>query len=79
MALRACDLCGGVDEGSRHIFHCETETPGAVPDGGLIRTAIMNGATDEAIDQLLDPTTLVRHMECCRDAGCADCAETNPA
>ncbi len=71
---RACDLCGGVDDTPRHITNVPTDTAGAVPDADIIRAAIQNGADDAAIDALLDPTTLIRHFECCRDAGCAECA-----
>lgn len=74
--LRACDLCGGVDETPRHVISCAPDHPESVPSADLIRVAIENGAPNEAIDALLEPTTLIRHMTCCRDNGCDVCLLT---
>lgn len=74
--MRACDLCGGVDDELRHVTNCDPGAPGSVPDPDIIRLAVQNGADDAAVQTLLDPTTLIRHKTCCRDNGCATCAES---
>jgi hypothetical protein len=69
---RACDVCGGVDDHPRHVMSVPPDFPGAVPSAEIIRTAISNGATDEMVAALLAPDTVIRHMDCCADAGCLD-------
>lgn len=74
--MRGCDVCGGVDEQPRHVQECPRNTPGAVPDASIIRTALSNGADDAAIAALLDPTTIMRHFSCCALQGCQVCSDS---
>lgn len=70
--LRVCDLCGGVDDHSRHVIG------GAVPGvfapslGALARVLAEapEAQRAELVRALLDTSSSDRHYDCCRDAGC---------
>lgn len=72
---RLCDVCGGLDTDPRHVQSAAPGTPDTVPNGEFIREAIRTGASDGAIDELMDPSTVVRHMDCCASKGCDLCTE----
>lgn len=69
---RLCDLCGGLDDHPRHVFGVPTGFPGAVPSDEFI-DKIPDGTPARAIAEVLDPGTLVRHMDCCAATGCDVC------
>lgn len=71
--LRFCDLCYGLDDHPRHVFDGQTITDGR-PD--LADDFDFAGAPVSAVLQLLEPTTRVRHMDCCAADGCALCQAT---
>lgn len=74
---RVCDLCGGFDDHPRHVI---AHSPGAVAvmaDPALVQAlaravdfATPDGAA--ALADLMDTSVQLRHMDCCRDAGCPD-------
>ena len=72
LPLRVCDLCGAVDDHSRHVI------AGVVPgefrpsDGALERVLAEapEAQCTELVRALLDTTSSDRHRDCCRDAGC---------
>jgi hypothetical protein len=75
--MRGCDVCGKVDTDPRHVFAY------AVGDGStdseiavkMIEGAKRTGdaATIEAVvTHIQDSSTIMRHMDCCREAGCPD-------
>jgi hypothetical protein len=35
-----------------------------------MKKLVANGISDEGLDALLDPTTSIRHMDCCAMVGC---------
>ena len=82
-ALHVCDICGGVDDHSRHSF-VGMQMPGASTDvypQPTVDTArtVMNACNDMGLDEedadrlladLMDRTITDRHRDCCREAGC---------
>ena len=69
---RLCDVCFQVDDHPRHVTY--------VLDGGVptaAELAAIDARTDipaSALREVLDPTTVVRHMDCCASRGCPTCA-----
>lgn len=72
--LRFCDICGGLDDHPRHVKLVPAGTPGAVPADEFL-DALQPGPP-KAVAQLLDPTTVIRHMDCCSANGCTTCTAT---
>lgn len=70
--LRFCDICGGLDDHPRHVT---LVTEGGVPTDEFL-DALPEGAPVAAVAQLMDPTTVIRHMDCCAANGCPTCAAT---
>jgi hypothetical protein len=76
--IRMCDSCGGVDDHPRHVF---AGSPGDGLTVATIGAVAIEAAPDEhkaaIIAQVQDTTTTMRHMDCCRAAGCPDgtCAQ----
>lgn len=73
--LRFCDVCGGLDNHPRHVT--------GLPPGSTLGTpsrefldSLQPGAPVAAVAELMNPTTVVRHMDCCAEQGCTICAET---
>lgn len=69
---RLCDVCGQLDSDPRHVTAVGPDTPGTVPDNAFL-SALPDGVPALAIAELLDPTTVVRHMDCCAAQGCGVC------
>lgn len=73
--LRICDVCYGIDDHPRHQVH---HPVGAVPvDQGLVTAILSREDLDPDVRAALvadavDTTTQLRHMDCCRTAGCYD-------
>lgn len=70
-ALRLCDVCGLQDDHPRHVRSVPPDFPGAVPTTQFLRS-LAAGADPVAVAELLDPSTVVRHMDCCANNGCPD-------
>lgn len=74
--LRACDLCGKVDDHPRHgIAGTATGEVFPAPTATIVRSVITNTPPedlDRVLAALLDTTSTDRHLDCCRDAGCPD-------
>lgn len=72
--LRICEVCGGVDDHPRHVYGV-AEGDG-VTDPEVAALAISNvkspGDLPAIIAQVQDTSTIMRHMDCCREAGCPD-------
>lgn len=76
--LHFCDVCGQLDDHPRHIFVQEPGTSGPTPQ--VLAFAAGQARASEASDEELatafaglnDDTTVYRHMDCCRAAGCPD-------
>lgn len=71
--VRMCDVCGGVDAHPRHVF--------AYAGGdGVTSPEVANQALENAgsadrmaiLQQIQDNTTIMRHLDCCRETGCPD-------
>lgn len=75
--LRYCDICGELDDHPRHVVAVPAGTPGAVPSPEFL-DALPPGPV-AAVAQLIAPTTVIRHLNCCADAGCQVCAITEEA
>lgn len=73
--LRLCDVCGGLDDHPRHVTGLPGGATGGAPDQAFL-DALPDGCPAYAIAELLDPTTYVRHMDCCAAQGCSICKET---
>lgn len=75
---RLCDVCGGYDEHPRHVTSVAPGTEGTVPDNAFL-DGLAAGVGARAIAELMDPSTLVRHMDCCASRGCEICLEVTTA
>lgn len=71
--VRGCDVCGGVDSDPRHVFAY------AVGDGVTdpeVATKMLDNAPGDARTAIMahiqDSSTVMRHLDCCREAGCPD-------
>lgn len=67
--LRGCELCGGVDTDPRHVVATPKGDAG-VPEGVILKRLIANGIPDEALTEIMQDDTQVRHLDCCAAAGC---------
>lgn len=71
---RLCDVCGKLDDEPRHVTSVAPNTVGTVPDNAFL-DALPDGIPARAIAELMDASTLVRHIQCCADNGCASCRD----
>ena len=71
--LRFCDVCGQLDDHPRHVIDGVTT---GKPSDEWLAGIDTNGAPVQAIAQLVNPSTLVRHIDCCAAAGCPVCQGT---
>lgn len=69
--LRFCDACMGLDDHPRHTIYNVRSAPTADQVARLPKNA-----PREAVDRLLDPSSSLRHIDCCAAAGCPLCAES---
>jgi hypothetical protein len=67
--VRGCEVCGGVDDHPRHVVGV---AEGGVPSDEIVDKIIANGASAASIRMVMDPSTVVRHMDCCAGVGCPD-------
>lgn len=70
---RMCDVCGGVDDHPRHVYG--RVAGDAQTDPEVAKLALSKASPDDVagvIAHIQDNTTTMRHMDCCRDAGCPD-------
>lgn len=72
---RLCDVCGQLDDHPRHVQAVPDGTEGTVPSTEFLQS-LPDGAPALAIAELMDPTTVVRHMDCCASKGCRLCLDT---
>lgn len=66
-----CDVCWQVDDAPRHVVHVPPDFPGAVPTDEQV--AALDDRTDvtaSMVRAILDPTTVIRHHDCCAAQGC---------
>lgn len=72
---RMCDVCGQVDDHPRHVFAL---APGDGVTSPEIGAKALLAAGDDAdlsqaiLAQVMDTTTIMRHMDCCKEVGCPD-------
>ena len=72
--LHLCDVCFAVDSDPRHVQYV---AEGGVPTDEQLTA--LEGRTDiplRVFREMMDPQTIIRHMNCCADSGCAVCAQT---
>lgn len=69
---RACDLCAGVDVHPRHVYGVGPGDASGVPESAVVDQIIKNGADGGALVEVMDPSTFVRHFDCCAASGCPD-------
>lgn len=70
--LRLCDVCGGLDDHPRDVSFVLPDSPGSVPDQDFLN-ALPQNTPPRAVAELMDPTTLIRHIDCCASRGCQTC------
>ncbi len=75
--LRVCDLCGGVDDGPRHVIVGAapgTEIFGPPSEDVINRVLELAPPADRGrlLASLMDRSAVEYHMDCCREAGCPD-------
>jgi len=75
---RLCDVCGGYDDHPRHVTSVAPGAEGTVPDNAFL-DALPAGVSARAIAEVMDPSTFVRHMDCCASRGCSTCLEVTTA
>lgn len=73
--LRLCDACGGLDDHPRHVQGLPSGSTEGTPTKEFL-DSLAPGAPVSAIAELMNPQTIVRHMDCCAAAGCEICAGT---
>lgn len=72
--VRMCDLCGQVDDHPRHVWD---HVPGDGKSDVELGVKALSAAPDpvayeNVLRHLKDDNTTMRHMDCCRQAGCPD-------
>lgn len=70
--LRLCDVCGALDDLPRDVKAVAPGTPGTVPDAAFL-DALPDNVPARAVAELMDATTVVRHIGCCAATGCDVC------
>lgn len=73
--LRLCDVCGGLDDHPRHVTGLPPGATEGTPSTEFL-DSLASGAPVSAIAELMNPQTIVRHMDCCAANGCELCAAT---
>lgn len=71
--LRLCDVCFELDDHPRHV-QAMPPGEGVVPTEEQLNS--IEGAPASAIAQMLNPNTIIRHLNCCAAQGCAICQAT---
>ena len=71
---RLCDVCAQLDDHPRHVQSLPDGSQGTVPSVEFL-TNLPDGIPALAIAELMDPTTVVRHMDCCASKGCNVCLD----
>ena len=73
--LRICDVCGGVDDHARHVLAAGV---GEIPVNQenlskvLADTTLDPDTKAALVADIIDTTTQLRHIDCCRNIGCPD-------
>lgn len=71
--MRPCDACGQVDNHPRHVWD---HPPGGGATPADLAEAMIARAPEEyrglVEAHVRDDRTTMRHMDCCREAGCPD-------
>lgn len=73
--LRFCDVCGQLDDHPRHVTGLPADSTEGTPSKEFL-DSLAPGAPISAIAELMNPRTIVRHMDCCAANGCEICAQT---
>lgn len=77
--IRICAACGGVDDHPHHAIGVPAVDgephPLAVPSPEFL-ASLADKAPATAVAQLMTPTQVSRHIDCCAAAGCTICQET---
>lgn len=73
--LRFCDVCGGLDDHPRHVIALPRDSTEGTPSKEFL-DSLDSGAPVSAVAELMNPTTTVRHMDCCAEQGCEVCRAT---
>ena len=71
--LQVCDLCGGVDDHPRHVIAGGVAGTYPPPSPAIIAAVVAAAPEDERdrlVADLVDQSSLTRHMDCCAEAGC---------
>lgn len=74
--LRGCEVCGAVDDHPRVIHPMPAGSTAGVPTDEVLDRILEDGRLSAAaVKMLMDPLTVVRHHDCCAQAGCpgGDC------
>lgn len=70
--LRICDVCGQVDDHPRHVF----VTAGLPVNSDHLQSVLSMDLDPDVRSTIaadvVDTTTQLRHMDCCREVGCPD-------
>lgn len=73
--LRLCDKCGALDDHPRHVISVGSGDNTPTPDFQRKVMDLVAGDADRmtlAVRELLDTSTTMKHMDCCRADGCPD-------
>ena len=76
--LRGCDACGLVDDHPRHVYGLDylpveqhVQTPPEIASQMIANTDDPN-VRMSLLAHIQDNTTVIKHFDCCRAAGCPD-------
>ena len=75
--LRGCDACGLVDDHPRHVVGLDFAPELHVATPPDVASRMIENCPDATtrtaiLAHIQDNTTVMRHMDCCREAGCPD-------
>lgn len=67
---RGCETCGQVDDHPRVTHPLPVNDPRATIEEGVLDSLLGNGISGAMLRELQDPSAVVRHIDCCAQAGC---------
>jgi hypothetical protein len=68
--VRGCDVCGQVDDHPKHGCLVPPDFEGATLSQEVLQKLLDNGVSAASLQELQDPRTVIRHIDCCAQRGC---------
>jgi hypothetical protein len=68
--LRGCESCGQVDDHPKSVHYVDPNSPESELRDEVLDRLLENGISGTALKELQDRNTIIRHHDCCHEAGC---------